>query len=140
MSRVDDMVQLCGQIQAGHSARRELVVNLARSGAEASAANQATRKANQAANQERWRSLKERLTAYRTTLVAHENSRKIEAAHSRKARVKFVAGLTRNSVALARNSATVRKVNKSENAAARTAWLGTAASGKHGGKSSSLAE
>jgi hypothetical protein len=139
MSRVNDMVQLCEQIRTGHSARRELVVNLARSGAEASAANQVTRMANQAANQERWRSLRESLTAHMTTLVAYENGRKIEAAQSRKARMKFVASLTRNCVALARNCATMRKANKAENVAARAVWLGTAVSGKRGGKSSSLA-
>jgi hypothetical protein len=139
MSRVNDMVQLCEQIRTGHSARRELVVNLAKSGAEASAANKATRMANQAANQERRHCLKESLTAYIATLVAYEHARKTEAAHSRKARMKFLAGLTRNCVALARNCATTRKANKAENVAARAAWKGTTVSGRHSGKSSSLA-
>ena len=119
MSRSDDMAALREQVQAGHLDRQagrrgriEFVTTLTQSGLELN-------KANQAENKERRRSLMETLAAYIKRLAAHEKSRKQEASRLHKTRAKFVANL-------ARTTAAQRKVNATENAAARSGWFGTA--------------
>ena len=129
MSRSDDMAALREQVQAGHLDRQagrrgriEFVTTLTQSGLELN-------KANQAENKERRRSLMETLEAYMKRLAAHEKGRKQEAGRLHKTRAKFVANL-------ARTTAAQRKVNASENAAARSSWFGAAiaaASPKRGG-------
>ena len=119
MSRSDDMSALREQVQAGHLDRQagrrgrvEFVTALTQSGLELN-------KVNQAQNKERKRSLMETLAAYMKRLAAHEKGRKQEAGRLHKTRAKFVSNL-------ARTTAAQRKVNASENAAARSGWFGAA--------------
>ena len=119
MSRSDDMAALREQVQAGHLDRQagrrgrvEFVTTLTQSGIELN-------KANQAENKERRRSLMETLAAYIKRLAAHEKGRKQEASRLHKTRAKFVSNL-------ARSTAAQRKVNATENAAARSGWFGAA--------------
>ena len=129
MSRSDDMAALREQVQAGHLDRQagrrgrvEFATALTQSGIQLN-------KANQAENRERRRSLMEILAAYIKRLAAHEKGRKQEASRLYKTRAKFVSNL-------ARSTAAQRKVNATENAAARSGWFGAAiavASPKRGG-------
>jgi hypothetical protein len=119
MSRSDDMSALREQVQAGHLDRQvgrrgrvAFVAALTQSGLELN-------KATQAENKARRRSLMETLAAYMKGLAAHEKGRKQEAGRLHKTRAKFVANL-------ARTTAAQRKVNASENAAARRGWFGAA--------------
>ena len=119
MSRSDDMAALREQVQAGHLDRQagrrgrvEFVTALTQSGLELN-------RANQAENKERRRSLMEALAAYMKRLAAHEKGRKQEAGRLHKTRAKFVSNLARSTTAQ-------RKVNASENAAARSGWFGAA--------------
>jgi len=119
MSRSDDMAALREQVQAGYSDRQagrrgrvEFVTALTQSGI-------ALNKTNQAGNKERRRSLMETLAAYIKRLAAHEKARKQEGSRLHKTRAKFVFNL-------ARTTATQRKVNAAENAAARSGWFGAA--------------
>jgi hypothetical protein len=119
MSRSDDIAALREQVQAGHLDRQvgrrgrvEFVATLTQSGLELN-------KANQAENKARRLSLMETLAAYMKRLAAHEKGRKQEASRLHKTRAKFVSNLTRSTAAQ-------RKVNASENAAARSGWFGAA--------------
>ena len=117
MSRSDDMLALREQVQAGHfdrqvarRGRADFVVALTQSGSD-------LHKANQAENKERRRSLLATLAAYMKFLASYEKSRKQEANSMHKARAMFVASLTRHTDAQ-------RKVNATENTAARSGWSG----------------
>jgi hypothetical protein len=61
----------------------------------------------------------ETLTTYMKRLAAHEKGRKQEASRLHKTRAKFVSHL-------ARSTSAQRKVNASENTAARSGWFGAA--------------
>ena len=142
MSRVDEMVQLCGQIQAGHRERQEFRANLARTGAARSGSIHASQFAIRAANQARRRTLGETLGAHMSALNAFENGRKQTASESRAARMAFMSKLRQNCAAMAQASATMSRANRAESAASRAAFFGAPAAApaaKRAGKSRNAA-
>jgi len=119
MSRSDDMAALREQVQAGHLHREGFIASLTQSGVDLGKANQAASKANQAANKVNQAANKERKRSLMEALAALAKGRKQEAGRQHEIRAKFVSDL-------ARATAAQRKVNASENAAARSAWFGAA--------------
>jgi hypothetical protein len=139
VSRLDDMTRLRDQVQAGRRERKSLVANLALGCIARRVAVGGVREANMAANDERSRSLMASLSAFMANLAMHEKGRRQVAGRSRKARVSFIRKVGRDVAALARDVASTRHANRTENAASRTAWRGVtvAAHGKRGAKSTS---
>jgi hypothetical protein len=119
VSRVNDMTRLHDQIQSGRLGRRTLVADLARGDADMKKAISDVRGANLAANEERSRSVMATLSSFMANLAAAERGRQQVAAQSRKARAN-------SANKLARDIGSKRHAYRIENAAARSAWHGTA--------------
>lgn len=142
MSRLNDMTRLHDQVIAGHGRRKGLVASLMSGGVARRVAVAATRVANQNANEARSRRLMATLSAFMAALAVQEKGRRKAATRARKSRVAFVGGVARNVASLAHDVASMRSLNRAENAASRTAWCGVAviaASGKRSVKSASHA-
>lgn len=106
MGRADDLGRLREEIEAGHRERVEFVANVRNACLD-------MRKANQAANKERGRTV-------RAMLAASESTRKQAAQRLSGELMRFV-GSVRQWVA------ELRRANQAENAAAHEAWCGAGA-------------
>lgn len=141
MSRLNDMSRLHDQIQAGRRDRMAMLANLNGGANARRMAVGAMREANRAENNKRSRNLMETLSGFMANLAMNEKGRRQMEGKSRKARLAFIRKLGRDVASLARDVASTRNANRTENAASRAAWHGVviSASGKRTAKSASQA-